>query len=99
MALSREKEVMATIEEKKEQISALRDESDAAVRLKGTALEERDLAPATLQSRALLLLRSHCSSSCMYAPANGGALRMARGVGSGGEGGRGQVGGYGGAYR
>ena len=41
---AREKELMATIEEKKEKISALRDESDAAVRLKGTALEERDLA-------------------------------------------------------
>ena len=40
---AREKELMATIEEKKETISALRDGFDAAVRLKGTALEERDL--------------------------------------------------------
>ena len=57
-----ERELMATIEEKKEKISALRDESDAAVRLKDTTLEERDLArsDAKLSEDWVLISSIHC---------------------------------------
>ena len=59
---AREKELMATIEEKKENFFALRDELDATVRLKGTALEERDLArsDAKLSEDRVLISSLQC---------------------------------------
>jgi len=59
---AREKELMATIEEKKENFFALRDELDATVRLKGTGLEERDLArsDAKLSEDRVLISSLQC---------------------------------------
>jgi len=59
---ARERELMATIEEKNEKFSALRDESDAAVRLKDTTLEDRDLArsDAKLSEDWVLISSIHC---------------------------------------